>query len=174
MEIVAIFAIGLFFILVTLLPRTRLGPYLGNDGPLFGNWSQRVAWFSDRANDKIRYTGNRHQPDIQGDIPIYWECDAWDCWRLWTREDNKNLALVTADFTWRVFTAYLVNSRQGYVLVEEDDLLAIGIRTFDTAAWTPTIMGHADSLEIAKQQAERTIKFIQGRLQQGEKVHGAI
>jgi len=163
MELLVIFCVVLFFLVVTLLPRTGLNKYLANDGPLFGSFSDRVAWFSARQTDKIR--AGKSVGKVE---PIatawYWECDAWDFWRLWTSEDRKHLALVTPDFTWRVFTAYLVHSRAGYVLVDQADLERLGIRTFDLAQWTPTVMGKADSLETAKHQAEVTIGFIRDRL----------
>ena len=163
MELLVIFCVGLFFLVVTLLPRTGLNKYLANDGPVFGSFSDRVAFFSERQTDRTRAgkSVGKVEPIATSD---FWECDAWDCHRLWTYSDRKHLALVTADFTWRVFTAYLVKSRAGYVLVDQADLERLGIRTFDAAAWTPTVIGRADSLETAKHQAEVTIRFIRDRL----------
>jgi len=161
MELLVIFCVVLFFLVVTLLPRTGLNKYLANDGPLFGSFSDRVAWFSARQTDRTR--SGKDKVDLIS-TAYYWECDRWDCHRLWTKEDGKHLALVTNDFTWRVYTAYLMNSHEGYLLVDVDDLLALNIRTFDTAAWTPTIIGQTDSLETAKHQAEVTIGFIRDRL----------
>ena len=163
MELLAIGCVVLFFLVVTLLPRTRFNKYLANDGPVFGSFSDRVSWFSERETDKAR--SGKSVGKVE---PIatawYWERGAYDCWRLWTKEDRKHLALVTNDFTWRVFSAYLVLDREGYRLVDMDDLLALGIKTFDLAQWTPTVMGKADSLEAAKHQAEVTIGFIRDRL----------
>jgi len=165
MELLAIGCVLLFFLVVTVLPRTRLNKYIGNDGPLFGSFSDRVTWFSERQTDNVRAgkSVRKPLPPVNNEA-YYWERDDWDFWRLWTSEDRKNLALVTTDFTWRIFTSHLVCGRGGYILVAKDDLLALGIRTFDTAAWTPTVMGKADSLETAKHQAEATIGFIRDKL----------